>query len=223
MLDTHMRRVIDGPLNKLGVLLARLRISADAVTIAGVFVAGAAFVAIVSGLFCTALGLVLLNRLLDGLDGAVARATSLTDRGGFLDIVGDFFFYGMVPLAFAVCEPTQNALPAAFLLFSFLLTGVSFLAYAVIAEKRGKKSVKHGKKSFFYSWGLMEGTETIIFFIMFFLFPSSFPVIAWLFCGLCLATSALRVFQAMTEFSDDPDTVSHLSDGVGKRGPKNHG
>ncbi len=80
--------------------------------------------------------LLLLSRLCDGLDGAVARHTQKTDRGGFLDIVLDFAFYGVIPLGFVVAEPAQNAVAGAVLLFAFYVNGASFLAYAIMAEKR---------------------------------------------------------------------------------------
>ena len=90
------------------------------------------------------LGLILLNRLLDGLDGAVARATHPTDFGGFLDIVADFVFYIAVPIGFAMAQPT-NQLPALWLVGSFALTGTSFLAFATLAAKRGIETGAHGR------------------------------------------------------------------------------
>jgi phosphatidylglycerophosphate synthase len=80
------------------------------------------------------LALLLVSRLLDGLDGAVARATQPTDAGGFLDITLDFLFYAAIPLGFALADPAANALPAAVLLASFIGTGSSFLAFAALAE-----------------------------------------------------------------------------------------
>ncbi|MFM6999566.1 MAG: CDP-alcohol phosphatidyltransferase family protein [Limnohabitans sp.] len=79
------------------------------------------------------MALLLASRLLDGLDGSVARLTQPTDAGGFLDIALDFVFYAAIPLAFAVAQPATNALPAA-LLASFIGTGSSFLAFAALAE-----------------------------------------------------------------------------------------
>ena len=61
----------------------------------------------------------LLNRALDGLDGALARLSRVTDRGAFLDIGLDFVFYAAIPLAFAVSDPAANALAAAVLLAAF--------------------------------------------------------------------------------------------------------
>ena len=123
--------------------------------------------------------LILASRAADGLDGAVARANgSTSDRGGFLDIVLDFLFYSSIPFAFALAAPEQNAVAAAFLIWSFIGTGASFLGYAVIAEKRGISTDARGRKSLFYLGGLTEGAETILFLCLVCLWPQHLP--SWL-------------------------------------------
>ncbi len=201
MLDAMLRPLIDRPLNAAGAGLARRGMSANTVTAAG----------LVTGLLCagavtvhwygTALVLLVLNRVLDGMDGAVARATAPTDSGGYLDIVVDYVFYAGVPLAFAVADPARNALSAAALLAGFCLTATGFLAFAIIAAKRGLESDTQGRKSFFYSTGLVEGSETILFFVMMMLMPGWFPYIAWLFAVLCVMTAVQRTLLAMTLFN----------------------
>lgn len=140
------------------------------------------------------------SRLCDGLDGAVARASVKTDRGGFLDIVLDFAFYGAIPLAFAIAEPEKNALAAAVLLFAFYANGASFLGYAVMAEKRKLVSEARGSKSLYFTTGLAEATETIIVFVLFCLFPSAFPLIAYVFAAMTLVTTGARIVLALRTF-----------------------
>jgi phosphatidylglycerophosphate synthase len=193
MLDGFARRLFDPALDRIGRALAARGVAADALTFAGLACGLAAALAIAlqaDGLALTALAL---NRLLDGLDGAVARASARTDRGGFLDIVLDFILYSGFVFAFAVRDPAANALPAAFLIFSFVGTGASFLAFAVMAAKRGIASEARGKKSLYYLGGLTEGTETIACFALFCLWPGSFPALAWGFGALCWLTTAVRV------------------------------
>ena len=199
MFDAKLRPLIDPPLNAVGRAIARLGVTADALTIAGAAFGAAAGIAIADRHFGLALGLIALSRLLDGLDGAVARATRMTDFGGYLDIVADFVFYCAVPLGFAFAAP-ENARPAAALLAAFALTGVSFLSFAAIAAKRGETTVAHGAKSFFYSTGLAEGAETIAVFVAMCLFPAAFVSLAWLFAALCLVTVIQRSLLARGEF-----------------------
>lgn len=200
MLDTVMRPVIDPPLNAAGRLLADRGVSANAVTLAGMLIGILAAVAVALSLFKLAFGLIVLNRITDGLDGAVARLTGPTDRGGYFDIVADYVFYASVPLGFAVADPDSNALAAAALLASFCLTGASFLAFAAIAAKRGIETDAHGRKAFFYSTGLIEGTETILFLLVVTALPEWFAALAWLFSGLCVLTALQRSLFARKVF-----------------------
>jgi phosphatidylglycerophosphate synthase len=190
-------------LNAVGRTLAELGVSANGLTAIGILLGIGAGTALAHGLFTIGLVLIIINRLLDGLDGAVARATQLTDFGGYLDIVGDFVFYLAVPLGFGLADP-GNLKPALLLLGSFGLTGISFLAFATIAAKRGLETSAHGKKSFFYNTGLAEGTETIIVFLAFCLWPAHFPAIALAYAGLCILTVIQRTAAAWISFGRPP-------------------
>lgn len=196
MFDARLRSLIDPPLNAAGRRIAGLGVPADAITLAGFALGLAAAVAIASGLALVGFALLALNRIADGLDGAVARASAKSDRGGFLDIVLDFAIYGAIPFAFAVADPAQNALAAAALLLSFYVNGASFLAFAIFAERRGLETSAQGSKSLFYLGGLAEGGETIAAFVLMCLVPAWFPAIAWIFAGVCLVSAASRVVLA---------------------------
>lgn len=199
MLDARLRPLIDPPLNKAGQALARRGITANQVSTAGILAGLAAAAAILAGQFAVALALILANRLLDGLDGAVARATRKTPFGGYLDIVGDFLFYVSVPLAFGLADPV-NLRPAMVLLASFALAGVSFLAFASVAAEQRLETTAHGQKSFFYSTGLAEGAETILAFLLMCLFPAHFGLIAVAYAALCAVTVLQRSWLAWRTF-----------------------
>jgi phosphatidylglycerophosphate synthase len=203
MLDGVMRRLIDPLTGLLGRRLAARGVQADHLTITG-FVAGIACAgAIALRWDIAALVLLVMSRVLDGLDGAVARATRITDRGGFMDITCDFIFYGAVPLAFALRDPADNALAAAVLLAAFYANGASFLAFSAMAARRGMTSGKRGPKSLYFTTGLTEGTETILFFGAVILFPGHFPVLALLFALLCMITCLSRIILAWHVFGVD--------------------
>lgn len=195
MFDSRLRPLIDPSLNAIGRGLARRGIGANAVTIAGIFPALAAGVATAQSHYLAGLVLILINRLFDGLDGAVARANGLTDFGGYLDTLADYVFYIAVPVGFGLSAPV-NALPSLVLVASFTLTCASFLGFAVIAAKRGFETSDHGAKSFFYSTGLAEGAETIAVFVAMCLWPAYFPAMAVGFAALCLVTVVQRCLLA---------------------------
>lgn len=200
MFDAFLRPIIDPPLNRLGKTMVQVGINANMVTIVGLILGLIAAFAISQGAFIIALIFILLSRLADGLDGAVARASRKTDRGGYLDIVFDFIFYGIIPLSFVLYDPIANGLAGAFLIFTFYANGASFLAYAIMAEKQDKKSQKHGMKSLYFTGGLAEGFETIIIFCAFCLLPSAFAIIAYCFAIICIITTISRILLAWQTF-----------------------
>ncbi|KPQ08112.1 MAG: Phosphatidylglycerophosphate synthase [Rhodobacteraceae bacterium HLUCCA12] len=200
MLDSRIRPLIDPPLNRLGLWLGRQGIRANWVTLSGLIVGLGAAGAIYLHFWALALVLVLASRLADGLDGAVARATQLNDFGGYFDIVADFVFYSAVPLAFVLGDPAANGAAGAFLLASFYVNGASFLGFAILAEKARLGSDARGQKSIYFSGGLLEGTETIIFFVALCLFPAAFVPLALGFGALSVLTAGARVVQAARLF-----------------------
>ena len=149
--------------------------------------------------FNIAFWLILLNRVADGLDGAVARSSRSTDFGGYLDIVCDFLFYSAIPFAFAVAQP-EYALAAAFLIFSFVGTASSFLTFAILAEKHHISSEIRGKKAFYYLGGLTEGFETILLLLAMVIWPRYFIYLAFGFGLLCWVTTITRVYAAYCQF-----------------------
>ncbi|MCK0126411.1 CDP-alcohol phosphatidyltransferase family protein [Gelidibacter sp. F2691] len=206
MLDAYARKLIDPPLNLAGRGLARVGVGANSVTLAGLVIGIAAAIAIAMGSFNLGLVLILLSRLADGLDGAVARASQKTAFGGYLDIASDFLFYGAIPFGFVLYDPATNGIAGAFLLLSFYVNGASFLGYAILAAKKGMETRAQGVKSLYYSNGLLEGTETIVFFVLLCLAPRFFMPLAWAFGILCFATAILRVYgahQAFGQLSSD--------------------
>lgn len=202
MLDGQMRKLIDPPVNWAGRKLAGLGVTADMVTLAGLIIGLSAAALIAIEAYTLGLIMLLLSRLADGLDGAVARATQTSDFGGYLDIVCDFLFYGIIPLAFAIALPSENAVAAAFLITSFYFNGATFLGFAILAEKKKMKTDARGTKNLYFTGGLLEGTETIGFFVLLCLFPGYFPWLAYGFGSLCFVTALSRVLLARKVFPE---------------------
>jgi phosphatidylglycerophosphate synthase len=192
MFDARLRRWIDPALNRIASVVSKSGVSANAVTVAGAVVGVAAAAAIAQGALKVGLALIVLNRIMDGLDGALARMSGPSEFGGYLDSLADYIFYVAIPLGFA-CAAPANVWPALLLVGSFTLTAVSFLALAAVL---GGREMGHGEKAFVYISGLMEGGETIAFFMATCLFPEHFPLLAKIFAALCLATVGQRLWLA---------------------------
>ncbi len=205
MLDPFMRRLIDPPLNGVAAIWPR-KISANQVTIFGLVLGVACFLAITINTMTAALILLALNRLADGLDGAVARAQTPSDLGAYLDIVSDFVLWGLLPIGFIILD-SNNAIAAAVLLSSFSMSMTVFLAFAIMAEKRGLETNTQGYKNFFYIAGLAEGTETIAFFAIVIIWPGIFIPAALVYAGIVYVSVIGRVassYLILKEMPSDP-------------------
>ena len=203
MIDARLGPVQARLLAPLARLLHARGARADLLSVTGFGIGVLAAICLCLGLWTPALGLILLNRLFDGLDGAVARLAGATERGAFLDIALDFLFYALIPLGFAVQDPALNALPAAVLLASFIGTGSSFLAFAAIAARNDMQAPAFPAKGIYYLGGLTEGFETIAIFVAMCLWPSAFPTLALVFAAACAITTLLRWAQGWRVFAED--------------------
>ena len=199
MIDKELSRYTSSHLNRIANTLYERGVEPNWVTLLGLALAFLCFVALSYGLFYLGLILILINRFLDGLDGSLARLGKPRKFGAFFDITSDFAFYALIPLGFAVNSPHENALPTAFLLAAFYVNGSSFLAEAIIIEKYNIK-FDQADKGFFYSFGLIEGFETICFFLFICLFPNVYANAAYIFFTLTLLTHVIRVFKSFKRF-----------------------
>ncbi len=200
MFDRSANQMLAPSIRRLARQTRRLGLSANQLTLLGFLLGMAAAFLIAFEAYLVGAAFILLSRLLDALDGAVARLTQATDAGGFLDIALDFVFYASIPLAFAVSDPARNALPAAVLLAAFIGTGSSFLAFAVMAAKRGLSNLATPNKSFYFLGGLTEASETLLCFMAMCVWPSLFIELAYGFAALCAITTATRIWWGWKAF-----------------------
>ena len=196
MFDRHLQKLTQKPLSFFAKIILKY-ISANQITIIG-FVFGLMMCLFVYlELFFLAIFFLILNRICDGLDGVMARLTVPTYLGAYLDIVLDFIFYSAFILIFGLLD-TNNIIISCLLLFSYICTGTTFLAQAIIQPKldlvQKDESIDIDiPKSFYYSAGLIEGTETILFMTLCLLFPNLYFFFGLIFSILCLLTALSRI------------------------------
>jgi len=201
MLDRFATALIRPAVTTAAQVLVRARVGANTVTLLGFAIGMVAAVLIANHAYWMGAAAIFISRICDALDGAVARLTAPSDAGGFLDIALDFLFYASIPLAFALANPTANALPATVLLAAFIGTSTSFLAFAVLAAQRGMTNTDYPDKSFYFLGGLTEATETLAFFAAMCVWPAHFAALAYAFAGLCAITIATRIVWGWRTFS----------------------
>ena len=162
---------------------------------------------VIAGDLRVALGLWWLNRLLDGLDGTHARVHArVTHFGAYLDIVLDFVVYAAIPVAFVVAgRQYELALAGVFLLASFYVNAASWMYLSALLEARGEGAAAQGETtSATIPAGLIAGTETIVFYTLFFVVPSRQVMLFTLMAVLVLVNVALRLHWANRRLRPEP-------------------
>ncbi len=194
MFDKTLLKLSKPAVGRMAEYAIGYRVSADRMTLVALGLGTFGSLLIAMGFTYLALVPLLLGRVADGVDGAIARASGhQSDRGAFIDIALDFVFYASVPLGFAIYDSVNFALPAAVLLACFVTTGTSFLAYASVAAKRGETSADYPSKGIYYLGGITEGGETILFFVLCCLWPDWFATLAYIYAVLCAITTFTRI------------------------------
>lgn len=194
MLDAKVTPFIKPLLKPLIKALDSKGVTPNQVTLAGFVIGVLALPFIILNWWNMALGCIILNRVFDGIDGELARyQQSSSSAGGFLDICLDFLFYASIPLAFGIANPQEWGIPAMVLLATFIGTGSSFLAFAIAAEKFHIDRPQFANKSFYYMQGVTEGTETILVFLAFCIWPQYFAALAYVFAAACAVTVVTRI------------------------------
>lgn len=206
MLDTAARRLTSPLLDRSAVRIAAIGISPTTITATGWVAGVGACVAVTRGAWDLALVLWLLNRVLDGLDGAVARQVGPTDLGGFLDIVADFSIYSGFILAIAV-EVPEARLACVALLVAYYLSGTALLALSSILERR-KLDQHRDARSLRFVGGLAEGTETVIVYALITVVPQHAETIIWGFAAAVLVTAFQRIGEGVVTLRPRPALVA---------------
>ncbi len=129
-----------------------------------------------------AVSLWLANRLLDGLDGTLARVQQRqSDFGGYLDIVLDFAVYSAIPIGIAIALDTRASwLVTSVLLATWFVNAASWMYLAAVLERRGAGAASRGElTTVTMPRGLVAGTETVVFFTLFLAFSPHYVQLAW--------------------------------------------
>jgi phosphatidylglycerophosphate synthase len=198
MIDKVLRSPKEQLLTPVAARLLR-SIHPTTITIVAFGVGVVAAVAAWQQAYVVALALWALNRVLDGLDGTVARMHGKqSDLGGYLDIVLDITVYALIPLALAFGINSADVyMSLAFLLGTFYVNGASWMYLAALLEKRRHGAAMQGElTTVTMPGGLIEGTETIIFYTLFLLLPVYLPALFTIMGVLVIFTAGQRLVWA---------------------------
>lgn len=206
-MDGPVRRLIDRPLTRVATAIDVPWITPDRLTVAGLAIGLASAASAATQLWGVAVALWLLSRVIDGLDGSLARvrrpraAASAgpadstprgSEAGGYLDIVCDFAVYGATVVGVGIGVTTQFAAPwwpFVAVLLAYYVNGAAFLAFSSIAERTGR-TLDDGRSLSFLG-RIAEGTETIVVHSLWMLLP----MLAWQLAVVWAAFVAISAVQ----------------------------
>lgn len=204
MFDAALRRAYAPATDRVARALHRRSVTAGQATATGFALGLGAAASAAAGWWWPALGLWLTSRVVDGLDGAIARLEGATGRGGFLDLMADFTVYAAFVAGVALQVPSAR-LAAVVLLCTYYVSGAAFLAWsAAAAEQRAARSGRGGlalddNRSVRFVGGLAEGAETVAVYCLVCLLPHRAAVILWAFAAVVAVTAVQRVLFAATD------------------------
>ncbi len=213
MLDRRLRPVKEKILTPLARVLGD-RVHPMAVTLTAFLVGVGAAVCAARGTLGLALGCWIVNRLLDGFDGTLARTQRVqSDLGGYVDLLLDFVVYAAIPvgLVLGVASATRApvALAALALISTFYVNAASWLYLSALLEKRGAGAQARGElTSVSMPEGIVGGVETIAFYVLFFLWPAHLVTLFTSMAALVVVTIVLRLMWATRHFGTAGDGES---------------
>lgn len=190
MLDRRVRAAARPLLDYVGERLAARGVRAIHVTFAGWIIGVVACVAAANRDWALALLAWLVNRLFDGLDGALARQVGATNLGGYLDLVADFSIYAGFIAGVAFALPSTR-LAGLFLLVTYYLSATALLAGSSLIDRLGV--AREDERSLRFLGGLAEGVETTVAYVLITVLPAYAATIEWIFSVMVLITAGQRV------------------------------
>jgi phosphatidylglycerophosphate synthase len=198
MIDGVLRRPAELVLAPLARAVPH-RMPPAALTLIGLLLGLGAAVAVGVGLHWLAVGLWLANRVLDGLDGAVARLRGRqTDFGGYIDLLADFTVYAAIPIGVAADSGSLNGwIAVAVLLATFYLNAISWSFLSAVLARRGADGRPRTRRTTLaMPPGLVEGAETLVLFTLILAFPDFAIGLCWLMAGGVLISVLQRLAWA---------------------------
>ncbi len=185
MLDTKARSLIDRPIETMAKILEKFSLKPNHITIIAFLVGLLASCFIAIDKIWLSIMLLWLSGLFDVLDGQVARLTNMSSKSGaLLDMILDRMVEGFFVLGIVIANPNMN-IPVILFLIIVIFNFSTFLAAGALIPNTGKKSIH-------YDVGLIERTETFIFFTLAALLPEYRIIIFMVLNSLILFTGTRR-------------------------------
>lgn len=196
MFDETARRVMPRLLTGPARALARAGVSPDMLSIVGGAMGVASGVLVSRAYVFMGIAVWLVSRVLDGLDGVLARESGRGSAfGGFLDITLDMMAYSAMLIGFAVIHP-EGGLVWVLVLMGYLMVTTTTLALSSLLEKQNAQAVASNDRALQFTPGFAEAGETTMVYVLLAFMPAWATTVAWVWAALCFATMVQRTLLA---------------------------
>lgn len=200
MLDRQLREIKERVLNPVALQIGKVA-HPTTISLLGGGVGLAAGLAGWQGAYTLGLVLWAVNRFLDGIDGTIARLyKKSSDLGGYIDILIDFVVYAWIPVMLTLGRADSRILwlALAYMLSVFYINAASWIYLSSILEKRNQGAATQNETTTItMPVGLVEGTETVVMYGLFFLLPGQLPLLFAIMGTLVLITAGQRLVWAL--------------------------
>jgi len=157
----------------------------------------------------------ILNRFFDGIDGVIARRTNTqSDLGGYVDIICDFTIYAILPVGLVLGEDNKSDFViwtiVSLMEGTFFVNAASLFMLSSILEKRSLGSRQKGElTTVTMPPALVEGSETMIFFTLFIIFPGYLTLLYGIFTIGVIANIVQRLEWAYKVLEISQPSLPH--------------
>lgn len=190
MIDSKYRKLVQPGFDWFGLRLKKMNIRPAQVTVSAFIIGLLAALMIALNDFAWAILFLWLSGFLDVLDGTLARLLNCASKkGAYMDLIFDRLVEAGVIMGFYYSSPDHVL---AYLLFFIcvIYNFSTFLAAGALFENTSMKSMH-------YDVGLVERTETFVFFTLMIIFKQYIFEILMFFNGVIFLTGSLRFYRVM--------------------------
>ena len=147
----------------------------------------------------SSVSIVSISFFFDTIDGSVARYEGPTTFGGILDIFCDRLVEISIIISIVASDALNLIWAGMFSLAAIILCISMFL---IVGGINKRNSVENTSKVITYQTGLMERSETFLFFLAMIILIPWRLMLLWIFSALVFTTAILRLIKARKLFQE---------------------
>jgi phosphatidylglycerophosphate synthase len=196
MIDTKYRKKIQPAFDWLGVKLKKIGFKPYQITILALVIGLFSALMIAMNNYIIGIFFLWLSGLFDVLDGTLARLLNQSSKkGAYMDLIFDRFVEAAVIMGFYYSAP-EHVLAYLLFFIGAIYNFSTFMAAGALFKNTGIKGMH-------YDVGLVERTETFVFFTLMLIFNHYIFELLMFFNVIMFLTGSIRFYKVMN-YTHDP-------------------